>query len=51
MPQGAKYNVYPGAILKVIKSYIKLHITIIEKGIKIQTETEDTSKVACNQTQ
>ena len=43
MPQGTKYYVYPAAILKVIKSYIKLHITITEKGIiKIQTENKDT---------
>ena len=33
MPQGAKYYVYPAAILKVIKSYIQLHITITETGI------------------
>ena len=33
---------YPAAILKVVKSYIKLHITITEKGIiKIQTEPKD----------
>ena len=33
MPQGAKYYVYPAAVLEVIKKiYIKLHITITEKN-------------------
>ena len=33
MPQGAKYYVYPAAVLKVIKKYIKLHVTITEKKL------------------
>ena len=45
MPQGAKYYVYPAAILTVIRSYMKLHITITEKGIiRIRTENMDTSE-------
>ena len=34
MPQGAKYYVYPAAVLEVIKKiYTKLHITIKEKEL------------------
>ena len=52
MPQRAKYYVYPEAILKVIKSYIKLHITITEKGIlNNKPKMMMQAKVACNQTQ
>ena len=50
MPQGVKYYVYPAAILKVIKSYIKLHITITEKGIiKYELKIRMQAKVAYNQ--
>ena len=45
MPQGAKYYVYPAVILKVIKIYIELHITITEKSnYKRQTDNNDTSE-------
>ena len=47
-PQGAKYYVYPAAVLKVIKNYIKLHITMTEKGIiKYKLKIQIQAKVAC----
>ena len=50
MSQEAKYYVYLASILKVIKSYIKLHITITEKGIiKYKLKIRIQAKVACNQ--
>ena len=50
MQPGAKYYVYPTDILKVIESYIKLHITITENGIieyKLKKKIQVT--VACTQ--
>ena len=48
MPQGAKYYVYPAAILKTIKDYIKLHIyNYYKKGIiKHKRKTKVQAKVA-----
>ena len=48
MPQGAKYYVYPAAVLKVIKKYIKLHTTITEKRIiEYKMIIRIQAKVAC----
>ena len=52
MPWGVKYYFYPAAILKVIKSYITLHITTAEKGIiRHKPKMTIQTKLACNQIQ
>ena len=52
MLQGARYRVYPAAFLTVIKSFIKLHLTITEKGIiEYKSKMKIQAKEACNQMQ